>query len=125
MAKVHESLRIDEAIASRVLALAKDGESKAATYGRIIAAGLDTLDGAERAESQASTPTELETLREYAQTLKAQLEIKDEQIATLTRITEQAQALHAFTTEAKAIEVPREERQGFWARVFGTGKREG
>ena len=131
MAKVHESLRIDEGIAGRVLALSEEGESKAATYGRVLAAGLDALEGArggeprtEHGEGQGAA-SELETLRDYAATLKEQLKVKDEQIATLTRITEQAQTLHAYTTEARAIEAPREERSGFWARLFGDEKKEG
>lgn len=137
MAKVHESLRIEEAIAERVKAQAKDGESKAATYGRVLEAGLETLEGVtdhsaqeeqtERVAEEASAG-EVEALRDYVETLKAQVEVKDRQIETLTRITEQAQTLHAFT-ERKSLEQPQEqrpkERRSLWQRIFGDTEQEG
>lgn len=133
MAKVHESLRIEEGLAERVKAQAKDGESKAATYSRVLSVGLETLEGgfcdtekdqAEQVAEEASA-TELETLRDYVETLKAQVEVKDKQIETLTRITEQAQTLHAFT-ETKTLQPPKEERRGgFWKRFFGLDDQEG
>lgn len=140
MAKVHESLRIEEAIAERVKAQAKDGESKAATYGRVLSAGLEALEGdseakAQEPEEQAARAAEeasageIEALRDYVETLKAQVEVKDRQIETLTRITEQAQTLHAFT-ERKNLEPPsdqrpKERRRSWWSRHFGNEDQEG
>lgn len=132
MAKVHESLRIEESLAERVKAQAVDGESKAATYSRVLSVGLDALEAEEQepeaqAEQRAEEATagEVEALRDYVETLKAQVEVKDKQIETLTRITEQAQTLHAFT-ETKTLQPPKEERRGgFWKRFFGLDDQEG
>lgn len=132
MAKVHESLRIEESLAERVKAQAVDGESKAATYSRVLSVGLDALEAEEQepeeqAEQRAEEATagEVEALRDYVATLKAQVEVKDRQIETLTRITEQAQTLHAFT-ETKTLQPPKEERRGgFWKRIFGLDDQEG
>lgn len=132
MAKVHESLRIEESLAERVKAQAVDGESKAATYSRVLSVGLDALEAEEQepeeqAEQRAEEATagEVEALRDYVETLKAQVEVKDRQIETLTRITEQAQTLHAFT-ETKTLQPPKEERRGgFWKRIFGLDDQEG
>lgn len=138
MARLHKSLRIDATDAERVRALMVDGESEAAAYGRVISAGLDALEGAQAAQDSEAAPdahegTEgasdalTEALRAHvaslaaeADTLRAQLAVKDEQITALTRITEQSQTLHAVaerkaleTTEAKA------ERRGWLARLLG------
>ena len=134
MAKVHESIRIEEAIAERVKAQAKDGESKAATYSRVLSAGdseakdQEPEEQATRAAEEASAG-EIEALRDYVETLKAQVEVKDRQIETLTRITEQAQTLHAFT-ERKNLEPPseqrpKERRRSWWSRHFGNDDQEG
>lgn len=161
MAKVHESLRIEETITDRVKAQAREGESKAATYSRVLEVGLESLEGdtqtpeetsedeieslkgyIETLEAQLSeqaiaselgtlkaqlaeeaAANELKTLRDYVETLKAQVSEKDIQLANkdkqlaekdkqlegLTRITEQAQTLHAFT-ETKNLEPPQEQQ---------------
>lgn len=138
MARLHKSLRIDATDAERVRALMEDGESEAAAYGRVISAGLDALEGAQAAQESEVAPDAREaaeppsdaltealrahvaSLAAEADTLRAQLAVKDEQITALTRITEQSQTLHAVaerkaleTTEAKA------ERRGWLARLLG------
>lgn len=138
MAKVHKSLRIDATDAERVRALMADGESEAAAYGRVIAAGLDVLEavgGHEAATDGAEAPdadegpsdalteslrAHVATLAAEVDTLRAQLEVKDGQISALTRITEQSQTLHAVA-EHKALETAEAKagRRGLWARLFG------
>lgn len=155
MAKVHKSLRIEQALADRVRAAMAEGETETAAYARVIETGLDALearakpDAAEDAASgkQEGTkeqtaaegrPTpgerrgngETEVLRDYVATLKdanarltEQMAVKDEQIAALTRITEQSQALHAITehkgTMALESETGKEKRRGLFSRLFG------
>lgn len=137
--KVHKSIRIDEALAGRVSALKASGESEAATFARVIEAGVEALEArpVEKEEAQgapASGDGVAEALRDHLETLKAQLSAataqlatKDEQIAALTRLTEQAQTLHALES-AKALEAPQdrpqavdeeqaEERPGLWTRL--------
>lgn len=130
MATRHESLRIEESTAEAVMKLAEPSESKAAVYNRVLRAGLQALErpsdstAEEKAteETNAASESELQTLRDYVETLKQQLEIKDEQITSLTTLTSQAQHLHAIT-EQKALETAeaKQEREtgGFWARFFG------
>ncbi len=131
MGKVHKSLRIDEALAGRVDAVKDDRESDSAAYSRIIEAGVSLLE-AGGGDAQGAAPTDpnaggaaVEALAATVDVLTAQLAIKDEQIASLTRLTEQAQTLHAMQA-AKAIEQPREqddqdveveESRGFAARL--------
>lgn len=137
--KVHKSIRIDAGLAGRVSALRDGDESDAATYSRVILAGVETLEGrpVEEDEAQVAPPSGdgvAEALRDHLETLKAQLSAataqlatKDEQIAALTRLTEQAQTLHALES-AKALEAPQdrpqavdeeqaEERPGLWTRL--------
>lgn len=151
MAKVHKSLRIEQALADRVRDAMAKGETETAAYARVIETGLDALeartkpdateDAQEGTEEQAAdedrlTPDErrengeIEVLRDYVATLKdanarltEQLAVKDEQIAALTRITEQSQALHAITEHKGAMalesETGKERRRGLFSRLFG------
>lgn len=141
MARVHKSLRIDATDAERVRALMADGESEAAAYGRVISAGLASLEGAAGEQTPvegteapdaregadgtshdlvAALTAHVATLTAEVGTLRAQLEVKDGQISALTRITEQSQTLHAVA-EHKALETAeaKAERRGLWARLFG------
>lgn len=135
MAKVHKSLRIEAELAERVTALRDGEEAEAATYNRVIAAGVDAL-GKPQAEAQEtesgalvdSLSDHIETLKRQNAELSSQLRIKDEQLEALTTITKQAQTLQAIEThkaieapkqEAQAVEVEQVEKRGFWARLFG------
>lgn len=138
MAKVHKSLRVDEGDAERVRALMADGESESAAYGRVISAGLEALeassttmadDGGAEDRDRRDEPSEAltEALRAHVaslaaevDTLRAQLDVKDGQIAALTRITDQSQTLHAVA-ERKALETSEGKagRRGLMARLFG------
>lgn len=129
--KIHKSLRIDAEDTKRVIALKRDGESENAAYGRVISAGLGALeDSKEAAEREGSNPAHgareiaddasgalvealqghLSALTAEVETLKSQLEVKDSQIAALTRIADQSQTLHAVA-EHKAIESSNSERR--------------
>lgn len=99
MAKVHKSLRIDEGLASRVSALAEDGESEAAAYSRVIEAGVDALSG----EADARASSLAGALSDHIDSLKAQLAAKDEQIKALSALADQSQRLQAMA-ETKALE---------------------
>lgn len=132
MGKLHKTLRVEEETAARVEALKAEGESEAATYTRVILAGLDTLEatgsGEEAAKSDREAPEGgdqgalVRSLTEHIDTLKAaneelsgQLRVKDSQIEALTAITQAAQALDGYgrkqlaePSEADVIEVPEE-----------------
>lgn len=109
--KRHKSLRIDEALDERIRALRSDGESDAAAYARVLAAGVAALeDGAAPAAAASSESA----LLDYIETLKAQVAIKDEQIGALTRLTEQAQALQAVQAAKQLGDGS--ERLGAWQR---------
>lgn len=133
MTKVHKSLRIDAGDAERVVALREDGESLNATYGRVLSSGLNVLEASKKSAEQGDrNPTHdaremtgndsgalveslqghLSTLTAEIEMLRSQLEVKDSQIAALTRITDQSQALHAVA-EHKALESRNPER-GRW-----------
>lgn len=138
MAKVHKSLRIDAELAERVRRAVADGESESAAYCRLIAAGLEASEGpceGDSAESgqdhaggqDAAGEALTEALRAHiadlsaeVETLRGQLEVKDAQITSLTRITEQSQTLHAVS-ERKALETAEAKghRRGLMARLFG------
>lgn len=146
--RVHKSLRIDAALADRVRASMRDGESESAAYVRLIATGLDAMEhgddgGGSAPQAAAQAPTEapedsalVEALRAHVETLRAQvgtmtgqMAAKDEQIASLTRLADQAQRLQAMGAGADREPKPIEEmagevdqrRGGFFARVFGRG----
>lgn len=135
--KVHKSLRVEAATAERVRALMRDGESEASAYNRVLAAGLDAMegeagsgqteaDGGTRAssgdagggEAMRAVSETLAALRGQLSVMASQLDAKDEQIRALTElagqsqtIAKQAQALHAVT-EAKALPVEADEGAG-------------
>lgn len=132
MAKVQKSLRIDADLAERLRDLTQPGESEAATYNRVIEAGLDSLEHGELMakapkyeELLASKEEELERLRkaladsdaraqaatEQHAWLKAQLETKDQQISA-------AQATAALAVQR--IQQP----GGLFSRLLGRGKTE-
>ena len=137
--KVHKTLRLMSETAERVRGLMADGESETAAYVRVIEAGLACLEAVgnetrppEEAESGGGAPDQGGTMRALTQTIEAltaQLEIKDEQIRALTRITEesqtitkQAQTLHAVS-ESKTKELTEttgeaKEGRGFLYRLF-------
>lgn len=138
MSKVHKSFRLDEEITAAVSTLATEGESEAATYARVIQAGIQFLKGKEAQHTSeaaqgrddrnaaliASLQSHIETLRASNEELSGQLSIKDEQIRALSVLTAQAQELYGMAT--KTIEQPKdaskvggqEKRRGFWARLF-------
>ena len=129
MGKVHKSLRVDEATAARVSALGADGETEAATYNRVLAAGVDALERGEPsgdgqgAELVAALRAHIDTLKAANDELSGQMAVKDEQIHALSVLTAQAQQ-----ATAKALESPQADesggddegkRRGIWARLFG------
>ena len=146
MAKVHKSFRIEETIAAAVSGLANEGETEAATYNRVLAAGVAALTATQGDNEQPQgsgatlTPELFESMQAHIDTLKAaneklgeQLEVKDEQIRALSVLTAQAQELHGAAV-SKAIEPPQDEsetgdvetdgnqggekRHGWWARLW-------
>jgi len=144
MAKVQKSLRVNEDIAAAVTELAKEGETEAATYNRVLAAGVDALnqtdEGKQPQDGVNLTPELFESMKAHIETLKAnneklgeQLEVKDEQIRALSVLTAQAQELHGASV-TKAIDQPAretetadgnqgenrsgEQRRSWWARLW-------
>jgi len=111
MGKVHKSLRIEQELAVRVTALQAEGESEAATYSRVIEAGVARLeepagrDAGGGGEVVEYLREHIVTMKDEIETLKAQLNIKDEQLHAMTVIVEQAQTLHAMTG-TKALQEP-------------------
>lgn len=115
MAKTHISLRIEEQLSARVSGMAEPGESMAATYNRVIRAGVEALEQPAGAEPDsaaqdaaaaliAAKDAHIAALEATLATLDAQLNTKDEQIEHLAKLTDQAQRLHALTApETKAI----------------------
>lgn len=115
MAKTHISLRVEEQLSARVSGMAEPGESMAATYNRVIRAGIEALEqptGAESGSAAQDTATALiaakdahiAALEATLATLDEQLHTKDEQLQNLAKLTDQAQQLHALTApETKAI----------------------
>lgn len=126
--KVHKSLRIDRPTAEAVTRLREDGESEAAAYCRVIAAGVASLEGGceagrgsetDAAGADAGTAAALEahieSLKEEAGRMAAQLEAKDRQIEALSVIAAQAQA-----TASKAITDGK--GRGWLSRHFGRNR---
>lgn len=116
--KAHKSLRIDARNAERVAALRDASESEAATYNRVIAAGLDVLEAEDAGEVGTAADTAadrddayIKSLTATLDALVAQLEAKDEQIRTLGAIANQAQALNEKALASS--------RQGVFKRLFG------
>ena len=124
--KVHKSLRIDVDLAERVSALRADGETETATYLRAIEEGVTALEGGiesgndqeaegDRKGPQSASQQAIDALTRTIDLLAEQLEAKDEQIRTLSALTNQAQQLHAMG-DHKALE---DRRAGFFSRLFG------
>lgn len=129
MATRHINIRVEEDIADSIDALRAEDESRATIYNRILKAGLEAITATPKDEEDSATDeaapantSELETLRDYNALLKDQLAIKDEQIQSLTKLTQNAQQLHA-ASEAQSLLAPatteKKEERGFWARLFG------
>lgn len=137
MAKVHKSFRVEEGLAAAVSALSAEGETEAATYNRVIAAGVEALQGGGDRQPKegagdagaalvSSLQAHIDTLRADNERLGAQLDVKDKQIEALSVLTAQAQQ-----ATAKAIEAPQpeaaegggqhveEKRRGWLSRLFG------
>lgn len=136
MAKVQKCLRLDETLTDRLQELKAEGENDTALYTRILEAGATALEavkdepgetaaGADNEPSEAAqAPTGadtrlVETLTATVDALREQLAVKDEQIAALTRLTDQAQQLHA-AAEVKALDTAEGNRKsrGLFARLF-------
>lgn len=143
MGKIHKSFRVDEELAAAVSALGNEGETEAATYNRVISAGVEALsahdddgggtqpqdEGNQGAALIASLQSHIETLKAANAELSGQMAIKDKQIEALSVLTAQAQQ-----ATTKALEAPQQQeqqsaqgggnqgdetRRGFWARLFG------
>ena len=140
-AKIHRSLRVDAKLDAEAKKIAaKRGTSENSVYEELLSIGLTTLTNgkytppANKKETQEPEPGQLElleTMREYNQTLRDQLDraneqliTKDQQITALLETTKAAQSLHAMT-ETKAIEATStpaagqdQRRGGFFSRIF-------
>lgn len=96
--KYHLSLRVDMDIAERINALRGADESQTGVYNRVLAAGVSAIEHSdERAddETDRSGNTELiDALTTHIDTLTAQLEVKDRQLANLGDALKAAQTLH-------------------------------
>ncbi|MBQ9002369.1 MAG: hypothetical protein IJ087_10995 [Eggerthellaceae bacterium] len=116
MAKVHKSFRFDEELAAAIAALAVEGESEAATYNRVLSAGVTALmqkhagnDGEAGADPAIndSMREHIETLKDTVSTLKGQLATKDEQIKAkdeqIFANIEQIRALSVLTAQAQEL----------------------
>lgn len=131
--KVHKSVRLERSSLDRLHALMAEGESESAAFGRVMAAGLDALEGkgpagtaAQDATERASTAehegehtrdgalgaalgSSVDALRGQLGVMAAQLEAKDRQIEALTELARQSQATAQQAqalhamTEARAI----------------------
>ena len=142
MARVHKSFRIEETLAAAVSGLANEGETEAATYNRVLSAGVAALTASRDEDEDEQpkdggatlTPELFESMQAHIDTLKAtneklgeQLEVKDEQIRALSVLTAQAQELHGASV-TKAIDQPKadeaenseqgEKKTSFWSRWF-------
>ena len=140
MAKVHKSLRIEEELAQRVTNARQPDEAEAAAYNRVLAAGLDAIEGHyQEPVSEPQKPAEAAVSSELIKAkdetialLKKQLEEANERAAQqladanertaklledanqrtqeALTVASQAQQLHALATGKK---------QGFLKRLFG------
>lgn len=146
MAKVHRSYRIEEGLIERVREhAAAAGMTEGAAVAALLKRALDPLQAEAQEQdgttnTTASTHTEQEsealvaaleahneTLRRQLEAAAKQMDIKDEQIRTLSRLTDQAQQLHAITETKGALESApaaaeteeREPKRGLFARIFG------
>jgi hypothetical protein len=132
MATKHINIRVEEELADSIDALRTEDESRATIYNKLLKAGLEAITAAPKDEEDSATDeappantSELETLRDYVGLLKDQLAIKDEQIQSLTKLTQNAQQLHA-ASEAQSLLAPaptdttdKQEHRSIWARIFG------
>lgn len=118
--RVQKSLRVEASTAERVEALRVDGESEAKAYNRVLAAGLEALEGGgSEATGEGAEAATTKALAAALDVLTEQLARKDEQIATLSRLTDQAQQLHGIS-ETRALESAEgKTRRGLWGRLFG------
>ena len=97
MAKVLKSLRIEEETDEQIRQLQESAESLAATYNRVLIAGLTYLQ-AEDTTSGADDVTS-----DYIATLKEQLQAKDEQIKSLQQIAMQSQTLQLANSKPRGL----------------------
>ncbi len=133
MARVQKSLRFDSDLAAAVSSLSREGESEAATYGRVLAAGVEALKAGDQDGMEAERPAgdsaaaiaflqaHIKTLQETNDVYRSQLEMKDDQIRALSVLAGQAQELQGRTA-AKAIDTGDTEtrsKRGWWSRLFG------
>lgn len=132
MARVQKSLRFDSDLAAAVSSLSREGESEAATYGRVLAAGVEALKAGDQDGMETERPAgdgaaaiaflqaHVTTLQETNDVYRSQLEMKDDQIRALSVLAGQAQELQGRT--AKAIDTGDTEtrsKRGWWSRLFG------
>lgn len=121
MAKVHKTLRIEEALAERVKEAKREGESEAAAYARLVEAALD----APKATGQESDSSALvSALQANIDDLRQQVAVKDGQISELQAITKAAQTLHGVSEAAHVKQLDGGEERGRFSRAWAvlTGK---
>ena len=98
MAKVLKSIRVETDTDTRIQAIQESTESLSAAYNRVLITGLKYLDDK---TSDLNANNQTSVTNDYIQTLKNQLEQKDEQIKILQQIAMQSQTLQLANTKPR------------------------
>lgn len=102
MAKVLKSIRVETDTDTRIQAIQESTESLSAAYNRVLIAGLKYLDDkTSDSKAQLNANSQTSVTNDYIQTLKNQLEQKDEQIKILQQIAMQSQTLQLANTKPR------------------------
>lgn len=114
MATKHINIRVDEALAESVEALAADKESRSAIYVRVLKSGLESITAQPEKVKSGCDGNEnslAATLKDEIEYLRKQIENKDEQIFSLTtallnaqKEVSNAQQLHGAEKAEKLLE---------------------
>lgn len=130
MATVKKSIRVDKEAADRVSALKAEGESESSAYCRVIAAGLEALEGGQIGDKTAdNSPTQADRiadLKETTEYLKSQIDAKDKQLERMQELVAQAHSLHKAEQEkVTALALPEPKKSlGRRIREFFVGAQE-
>ena len=103
MAKVLKSIRIEEDTDEQIKQLQESNESLAGAYNRVLIAGLTYLQAEDTTSGAAHNASAADVTSDYIQTLKEQLQQKDEQIKSLQQIAMQSQTLQLANTKPRGL----------------------
>lgn len=111
-AKVHLSLRVENDIAAYIEGIREENEPTSKVYNKVLRAGMDAMRNTQpNTQAQDNSGELITTLKNTVDTLTAQLDVKDAQIAALNETVkglnanlQAAQSLHLVTTQHKPIE---------------------